>query len=160
MRTKKKKMTIVLKKIAGRLSFIPPEGETARAALRRILDTCEKKHGGYVSVTFKVPYKKRTSGANSQNSCIHGYANAIAEYTGEELDRVKFYAKRRAMRRGYPAKRDDNGNVILSLIDGEPLPASSAEINTLEAGFLIDELQQIAAEIGVVLPRTMEEIGG
>lgn len=129
-----------------------------RAALRDLLDRCEKKHGGFVSVTFKAPYKKRTSGPNSQNSCIHGYAGAIAEFTGEELERVKFYAKRRAFRRGYPPKRDADGAIIYSPLDGEPIPASSADINTIEAGYLIDELQQIAAEIGVILPRTMEEI--
>jgi hypothetical protein len=152
-------LTLVLKKIQGRLAFIPPQGDNARAALHKILDKCEAKYGGFVSVTFKVPYKKRTSGPNSQNSCIHGFAGIIAEYTGETLERVKFYAKRRAFRRGYPVKRDENGAVVFSPLDGEPLPASSADINTIEAGYLIEELQQIAAELGCILPRTMEEIG-
>ena len=153
-------MTIVLKKIKGELSFEQPQGQIARTALQNLLKKCEEKYGGYVSITFKPPYKKRTSGPNSQNSCIHGYAFAIAEFMGEELERVKFYAKRRAFRRGYPVKKDDDGAIVYSMLDGEPMPASSAEINTVEAGYLIEELQQLAAELGVVLPKTMEELNG
>lgn len=151
-------MTIVLKKIEGRLAFIPPEGQNARAALRNILDRCEKNHGGFVSLTFKVPYKKRTSGAHSQNSCIHGYATVIANETGHTVEEIKTIAKKRAFRRGYPVKKDDNGNPIYSKLTGEPIPASSAEINTVEAGYLIEELQQIAAELEIILPRTLEDM--
>jgi hypothetical protein len=151
-------LTIVLKKIEGRLAFIPPEGQSAREALKQLLTKCEEKHGGFVSLTFKVPYKKRTSGAHSQNSCIHGYATVIANATGHTVEEIKTIAKKRAFRRGYPIKKDDQGRPIYSKLTGEPIAASSAEINTIEAGYLIEELQQIAAELEIVLPRTIEEI--
>jgi hypothetical protein len=151
-------LTLVLKKIEGRLAFIPPAGDTAREALKQLLDRCEEKHGGFVSLTFKVPYKKRTSGPNSQNSCIHGYATVIANNTGHTVEEIKTIAKKRAFRRGYPVKKDDEGNPIYSKLTGEPIPESSANINTVEAGYLIEELQQIAAELEIPLPRTMEEI--
>jgi hypothetical protein len=151
-------MTIVLKKIEGRLAFIPPTGQSAREALKQLLNKCEEKHGGFVSLTFKVPYKKRTSGVHSQNSCIHGYATVVANYTGHTVEEIKTIAKKRAIRRGYPIKKDEYGRPIYSKLTGEPIPASSVEINTVEAGYLIEELQQIAAELGLTLPRTMEEI--
>lgn len=151
-------MTICLKKIKGRLAFIPPQAENERQALRHILDKCENKHNGYVSITFAVPYKKRTSGRHSQNNYIHAIAQDIADYTGEEMERIKTYCKKRAMRRGYPPKRDEQGNVIISPLDGEPIPESSGKVNTVEAGYLIEELEQLSAELGIVLPKTKGEI--
>lgn len=149
-------ITLVLQKITGRLAFVPPQAENERQALKYILDKCEAKHNNYVSVTLAVPYKKRTSGRHSQNSAIHGFAQCIAEYTGEEMERIKDYCKKRAVRRGYPVKRDDNGNVIISRLDGEPIPESSGRVNTVEAGYLIEELQQLASELGVILPPTQQ----
>lgn len=95
--------------------------------------------------------RKRTTGPGSQNSALWGYATQIAEYTGDTSDGVMFAAKRRAMRRGYPARTDADGNMVLSLHDGGPQPESTTNINTGQAAALIDELLQIAAELGVVL---------
>lgn len=149
-------ITLVLQKIEGRLAFIPPQASNERQALHNLLDLCERKHNGYVSLSFAVPYKKRTSGRKSQNSAIHGYAQCIAECTGEEMERIKDYCKRKAIRRGYPVKKDDNGNIIISKLDGEPIPESSGKVNTVEAGYLIDELQQLASELGIILPKQEE----
>lgn len=106
-------VTLVLKKIEGRLAFVPPNATNERQALKYILDLCERKHNGYVSVSFNAPYKKRTSGRKSQNSCIHAIAQCIADYTGEDMERIKDYCKRKAIRRGYPVKKDEQGNVIM-----------------------------------------------
>ena len=151
-------ITLVLKKIKGRLAFIPPEAQNEKMALKQLLDLCERKHNSYVSLSFSVPYRKRTSGRHSQNSAIHGYAQCIAEYTGEEMERIKLYCKKRAIRRGYPVKKDEQGNIIISKLDGEPIPESSGKVNTVEAGYLIEELQQLASELSIILPQTQKEV--
>ena len=89
-------VTLVLQKINGRLAFIPPEGQDERTAMKMLFSLCESKHGGYISVTFAPPYKKRTKGKKSQNNCIHGYAKIIADYTGETTERIKDFCKKRA----------------------------------------------------------------
>ena len=61
------------------------------------------------------------------------------------------YVKRKAFRRGYPMKRDENGNIIYSLVDGQPIPESEAKISTVEAGYLVEEIIHLAVELGIVL---------
>lgn len=151
-------ITLTLQKINGRLEFIPPTRTNERIALRDILDLCKRKHNNFVSLTFAVPYKKRTTGKHSQNSCIHGYAQTIANFCGDDVESIKMYCKKKAVRRGYPVKLDDWGEIIYSKLDGEPIPESSAHVNTVQAGYLIEELQQLAAELGIVLPKTLEEL--
>lgn len=150
-------VTLVLKKIDGRLAFIPPEGQDERTALKLLFNLCERRHNGFVSLTFAAPYKKRTTGRNSQNNCIHGYAQIIADYTGETVDRIKDFCKKRAFRRGYPAKVDGDGDIIYSPLDGEPVPESTANVNTVQAGYVIEELQALAAELCLVLPAADNE---
>ena len=145
-------ITLVLKNIKGRLAFEVPKSENEKIAIKQILNKCEEKYNGFVSLTLAVPYKKRTSGRHSQNNAIHAYAQCIANYTGEEMERIKTYCKKRAIRRGYPVKRDEQGNVIISPLDGEPIPESSGKINTVEASYLIDELIQLASELSIILP--------
>lgn len=67
------------------------------------------------------------------------------------MEVIKMYCKQRAIKRGYPVKRDNNGDVIISRLTGEPIPESSANCNTVEAGYLIDELIQLSAELGITL---------
>ena len=53
------------------------------------------------------------------------------------------YAKERAMARGYPYK--------INRMNGRPMPLSMTEIDTVQASILIETLQQLAAELGIVL---------
>ena len=110
-----------------------------------------EKHGGYLTVTLQTPQRPRTTGERSQNHFINGAIQQICEETGNDFDDVKMYVKQKAFRRGYPMKRDENGNIIYSLIDGQPIPESEAKISTVEAGYLIDEIIQLAAELGITL---------
>jgi hypothetical protein len=149
-------ITLTLKRVKDCLAFVPPESKIERQSLSWLLKLCDEKHNGYVTLTFSRPKKKRTSGVHSQNSCIHGFAQCIAEYTGENVEKIKDYCKKQAIRQGYPVKRDDSGNILFSPLDGEPIPESSAKISTIEAGYLIDELQILAGELGIILPPTRE----
>ena len=135
----------------GRICFDLPDDEAMTELIRQVLRSCKDKYGDFVRVTLQKPYQKRTQGKHSQNSAIHGFCQQIAMATGNDLETVKLVAKTRAMSRGYPAKVDRNGNVIMNLFTREPEPESSADVNTVEAGYVIDALQQLAAELGIRL---------
>lgn len=96
----------------------------------------------------------RTTGRGSDNHALNGYAQQIADATGNEFFDVKFSAKRRAFRRGLPWKMAKNGGPLYSLVDGEPLPISETDMSHEQAGWVIEELIQIAAEHGVKLIMT------
>lgn len=96
----------------------------------------------YCIVKIARPRQRRTTGDLSQNHHINGHVSQIAEETGNDFDDVKQEAKLRAIKRGYPFDTLPNGWII---------PKSETEIDTIQAGFLIEELHQIAAELGIYL---------
>ena len=102
---------------------------------------CEEKYGGYIRLEMSPPYKGRTTGENSQNNLIWKLITLIAEETGNELGDVEEAVKERATRRGYPFH--------VNKITGKMNPESMTKINTVEAGYLIDELLQICSELGI-----------
>jgi hypothetical protein len=98
----------------------------------------EKLHGAPAIVTLKKWYQGRTKG---QNRAINGFIQQIAMATGQDFDTVKIYCKYEAISRGYPC--DSIKDMVI--------PWSETRINTLQAGMLIDAIQQLAAELGVRL---------
>lgn len=76
----------------------------------------------------------------AQRRLLNGLVQQIANHTGHSFSEVKAYAKLQAVRRGYPYR--------LGPDDVEPY--SETEISTEEAGHLIEELYQIAAEVGAL----------
>lgn len=71
---------------------------------------------------------------------LNKLVQVIAEHTGHSFSEVKTYAKEQAVRRGYPYHVTDDGVV----------PYSETEISVEQAGFIIEELYQIAAEVGAL----------
>jgi len=118
--------------------------------IRRIFDASDKK-GGFVTLTIETVRKPRTTGEGSQNRAINGFIQQIANYTGEDFDRIKTYCKLKAVSRGYPFQTDNEGNILYSKITREPLLKSEADISTEEAGYLIDTILEIAADIPLTL---------
>jgi len=98
------------------------------------------------------PRRPRTTGWKSHGHAINGYCQQICEHTGEDFADVKLYAKRKAMRRGLPAKEVD-GKIVYSRNDGEPMPISEADMDTEQASWVIEELQIIADELGIELEK-------
>ena len=111
------------------------------ALIGDVVDFCNKKHGGYIQIEVSPPYKKRTTGELSQNNLIWRLITLIANETGNELADVEAAAKERAVKRGYPYR--------VNQITGRITPLSMTEINTLEAGYLIDELHALCAEMDI-----------
>ena len=58
-----------------------------------------------------------------------------------QVEDVEEWVKLKAVRRGYPTKTNP--------LTGQIKPLSMTEINTAEAGYLIDELYQLCAEMGI-----------
>lgn len=109
-----------------------------RAMLKGIVELCENKYGSYLKLEMSPPYKPRSTGQGSQNNLIWKLITIISLETGNELEDVEDAVKERAIKRGYPYHQNK--------ITGKLVPASMKTINTVEAGYLIDELYQIASE--------------
>lgn len=133
---------------AGYLKFELPYDPAQMNKLKNIAQECHDRHGDYIMVTLKTPCRSRTL---SQNGKIHAMIQEFAEYTGDELDYLKYELKVSAIRRGYPVKTDKNGDPLFSKRDGRPIPKSTTEITSEEATYLIEEIRQQAAEMGVFL---------
>jgi len=103
------------------------------------------KTDGYLKVALSRPGKPRTTGENSQNHAINGAIQTIANWSGHSFDDIKVHMKREAISRGYPFRelKDKTGRVI------GVSPYSEAELTTVQAGYLIDTIIQIAAEMDI-----------
>ena len=102
-------------------------------------------------VTIATLRKKRSTGWKSQNHHLNGHCMQIANETGNPFDDVKMFIKRRAIARGLPLMTKPNGDLVYSLVDGEPLPMSEADMDTIECGYCIDESHILAGELCIVL---------
>jgi hypothetical protein len=114
-------------------------------------------------------YRLRSTGDLSQNHHINGHLMQICadDSEGEDFELLKMRMKFRAIKRGYPVITmkmpieqvplviqaadlnnipvDNEGNAVVTW------PKSESDINTVEAGYLIDEIHQYAAEKNIEL---------
>lgn len=102
-------------------------------------------------VTISTLRRRRTTGWKSQNHATNGFCQQIANETGNDFGDVKMFAKRRAIARGLPLMTRPNGDLVYSLVDGEPLPISESDMDTIQCGYVIDELKILAGELGITL---------
>ena len=138
----KKKAVLKIESFTEGFLVLSAPGEV-KAMLRGLVDLCKEKYGGYVRCDMSPPYKPRTTGKGSQNSKIWAMIQQVAEATGNDIQDMEDYIKERAIRRGYPYK--------MNPLTGKPKPASMTTIDTVEASMLIEELYQLAAELGINL---------
>ena len=108
-----------------------------RESYNDVIAFCERNRNSYISITIEPPKKPRTTGKDSQSHCINGYIQQIAEELGEDFDVIKMFCKRRAIKRGYPTRENAMGEIE---------PVSEALIDTIEAGYLIDEIMAVGSE--------------
>lgn len=95
--------------------------------------------------------RKRSTGPWSQNHHLNGHCMQIANETGQDFEAVKLYVKRQAIARGLPLKTKPDGDIVYSIADGEPVPISEADMDTIQCGWCIDACHVLAAELGIVL---------
>jgi len=77
-----------------------------------------------MTVELSIPRKLRSTGYKSANHHLNGHVQQIAQETGNDFADVKLYVKRKAFARGLPFATKPNGEIIYSLVDGEPIPIS------------------------------------
>ena len=116
---------------------------SVRALIKSVVDLCVEKYGRYIQLEMCPPYRKRTTCKYGQNRHIWGHIQQIANETGNDIEDIEEYIKQKAIRRGYPTRQN--------ALTGEIKPISMKVINTVEAGYLIDELHQLASELGIIL---------
>jgi len=133
-----KKLDIIIKATEKGIK-IPDE---YRQSFDNMIKYCNEKRGGYMRLVLSPPFKHRSTGERSQNHHINGHCQQIANETGEDFDVIKLHAKRMAIKRGYPVKVN---------IFGETVPLSETEIDTEQAGYLIEALHEIAAFLDIKL---------
>ena len=102
----------------------------------------------YVTIRVSAPRKPRTTGYRSQNHRLNGFIQQICVATGNDFGAVKDVVKLRAISRGYP----------FTTFKGITVPQSEADCSTIECGLLIDEVEALAAEEGIVLREYEEEL--
>ena len=140
---------IVLKRIneRGRICFEAPREPELQEALRRILRICQDKHNDYVSVTFKPPYKSRSTGEHSQNHHLNGHIMQICNETGNSFNAVKLAVKQIAMEQfGYS----------FETVGKHIVPKSESDCDTVECNMLIEASHYLAAEEGIMLREEAE----
>lgn len=116
----------------------------------KIYKAFDKAHGRCELEIFDR--KPRTTGELSQNHRVAYLCNAIVAEANkpgmkrETYESVKMLAKFRAIKRGYPFDwikvQGPNGRIIDNV-----MPWSEADTDTIQCGYLIDELEQMLAEI-------------
>ena len=142
-------VTLVMKRIneKGHICFEAPTEPELQEALRNILRICQDKHDDYVSVTFKPPYKPRTTGEGSQNHHLNGHIMQICNETQNSYEAIKYCVKMLAVEEmGYPYE----------IIDGHIWPKGESDCDTAECALLIEAAHVWAAHHGIILREATE----
>lgn len=131
----------------GKYSIEPPAGVSQ--AFRALLMYAHEKRGGFISATYELPKRPRSTGKGSQSAHFHGHVQTIAMSTGQPADEVKKYLKQKAVDRGYPMLRDSLGPILdmWGLYQG----ISEADASVEDEKHLIEAAHQLAAELNIVL---------
>ena len=108
-------------------------------------------NGGFYHDELSKVRKSRTTGRKSQNHAINGYAQQIAIATWQSFDTVKMTAKYRAISRGYEYEEINVLDRKTGMTLTYTLPKSESDADTIQAGYIIDELILIAAEQNIIL---------
>ena len=128
--------------VAGRVAFVPPVDDGARANIKRELGKCRDKHNGYVLVTVQPPKRPRTTGEGSQNHHLNGHIMQICNETCAGYNAVKDEIKRIAVEdMSYPYE----------IVNGHIHPQGESECSTDECAKLIEAAHVLAADLGIIL---------
>jgi hypothetical protein len=100
------------------------------------------------NVKISRPKRPRTIGYKSQNHHVNGHIQQICIETGNTFSAVKERMKELAIDMGYPVE---------TLPDRSVKPISESEIDTVQAGYLIDTIHRFADEWGIRLIEEDEE---
>jgi hypothetical protein len=117
-------------------------GHNYPEAVKKFVEKSNRLHSGYARVRLLHPGRPRSTGEKSQNHRLNGFIQQICVETGNDFDQVKMEIKFRAINRGYPFQ---------TLSTGDRLPKSESESTVEECSLLIQEVEQLAAELNIRL---------
>lgn len=136
------KMTLKRLSERGKIVFAAPAEPELQEAVRSILRVCQQKYNDYVQVTFKPPYKPRTTGRGSQSHHLNGHVAQIGNVTGNDHETIKYCVKMIAVEQlGYP----------FSTVAGHIVPKRESDCNSEECAKLIEASHMLAAQLGIIL---------
>ena len=142
--------SVVLKRInqKGHIVFEAPSEPDVCLALRNLLRLCQDRHNDFVRVTFKPPYKPRTTGKDSQNHHLNGHIMQICNATGNDYETIKYCIKMIAVEQmGYGYTE----------VAGHIVPKRERVCDSEECGNLIEASHMLAAQIGITLREAEDE---
>ena len=146
-----RKVTIPAVKVVrtdGRYSLSPPVG--ALDAFRELLRYAHEKRGGFISASYDLPRRPRSTGKGSQSAHFHGHVQSIAKDTGQPAEDVKKYLKQKAVDRGYPMLKNDDGTPCVDFW-GFYQGISEADASVEDEIHLIEAAHQLASELDIIL---------
>ncbi len=140
---------ITLKRLneRGKIVFEIPTEPELQAALRNVLRLCQDKYHDYVSVTFRPPYKPRTTGKGSQSHHLNGHIAQICNVTGNDHETIKYCVKMIAV---------EQLNYPFETVCGHVVPKPERECDTEECAKLIEASHMLAAQLGIILREEAE----
>ena len=140
---------ITLKRLneRGKIVFEVPTEPELQAALRNVLRLCQDKYHDYVSVTFRPPYKPRTTGKGSQSHHLNGHIAQICNVTGNDHETIKYCVKMIAV---------EQLNYPFETVCGHVVPKPERECDTEECAKLIEASHMLAAQLGIILREEAE----
>lgn len=109
-----------------------------KAEILHLYETSKDRFNGYMKVELSKPYKSRS---NEQNRMFWGIVQQIASETGNDLEDIEQAVKERACKRGFPYR--------INKMTGRIKPYSMTECDTVQMGYLIDEVIQLCSELGI-----------
>lgn len=104
-------------------------------------ERADAKAGGYLSMTFELPRRPRSTGPDSQNNRANGFMRQIAQATGNDFAAIEAACKLAALDEGYPIEE----------VCGQWVAKSQAALTVEECGRFIATIERIAAEQGIHL---------
>jgi hypothetical protein len=130
-----------------------PDVRQVQEVVKAQLQRWEEAKKRYFRVEIKLPFSPVTTGERSQMNRIYGHCAWISMITGNDLETVKMFFKRKSMSAGYPfdvmmGEKDEEGMEV---------PWSLARISTQHAAILCNTIQVWAAQEGIPLPEYADD---
>jgi hypothetical protein len=129
--------------------------ESHAPVLKAVFDYAHENRHGYIEVLIRPMKKSRT---NPQNNYLHRLCGLIASETGHTKEEVKEQIKRKLHevyvdnKPLWPSVTDENGDEVLSPLDGRPIMVSSADVESRNAVFFIDKALEICSFLDIRVP--------
>jgi cellobiose-specific phosphotransferase system component IIB len=114
--------------------------KAVKEKMQEVVKIAHEKSSGFITCDIKRVYKSRS---NEQNRMFWGIVQQIASETGNELEDIEAAVKERATKRGYGYR--------INKLTGRIMPYSMTEVDTIQMGYLLEEVIQLAAELGIVV---------